>query len=88
MGELEIFLRIAFLGFGLLLFILTFASFIRVKEMKMAFATAGFAVFLIEGIILVAGVFLKGFEEIVTMNFLVGANFIALVFFYLSIIKR
>jgi len=88
MSELEIFLRIAFLGLGLILLILTIASLIKLKETKIAFAAVGFSIFVVEGIILVGGIFSNGLESIVTTKFLVGASFIALVFFYLSIIKR
>ena len=88
MNELEIFFRIAFLGLALILFALTIASLIKVKETKIALAAMGFAIFFIEGIVLVAGIFFSTFEPIVTTVFLVGANFIALIFFYLSIIKR
>ncbi len=88
MSELDIFLRMAFLGLGLILLILTLASSIKVREIKIAFAAIGFTIFVLEGIILVGGIFSKSFESMVTISFLVGANFIALVFFYLSIIKR
>jgi hypothetical protein len=88
MNELEIFLRIAFLGLGLILLILTIASFFKVKELKIAFAACGFAIFVVQGIILVGGIFSQAIEDIVTIELLIGSNFIALVFFYLSIIKR
>ena len=88
MNELEIFLRIAFFGLGLLLLVLTLVSFIRVKEMKIALAAVGFAIFAFSGLVLVGGVFSSDFENMVTIGFLVGVNFVALIFFYLSIIKR
>jgi hypothetical protein len=88
MNELEIFLRIAFLGLGVILLILTIVSFSKVKELKIAFAACGFALFVVEGIFLVGGISSQSIEDIVTMEFLILANFVALVFFYLSIIKR
>lgn len=88
MSELETFLRIAFLGLGIILFILTIASLFKTKELKIALASVGFAIFMVEGAVLVGGIFFETLENMVTPAFLVGANFIALVFFYLSIIKR
>ncbi|UCG69351.1 MAG: hypothetical protein JSV09_16500 [Thermoplasmata archaeon] len=88
MSELEVFLRIAFLGLGLILLILTIASLIKLKEIKIALAAVGFSIFVVEGIVLVGGIFFNGLEVLATTKFLVGANFIALIFFYLSIIKR
>lgn len=88
MSELEIFLRIAFFGLGLLLLVLTLVSFIRVKETKIALAAAGFAIFAFSGLILVGGTLSSDFENNVSIGLLVGLNFIALIFFYLSIIKR
>lgn len=88
MNELEIFLRIAFLGLGIILLILTIASFLKVKELKIAFLACGFALFVVQGTMLVGGIFSKGLEEMVSMESIIGANLIALVFFYLSIIKK
>ena len=88
MSELEIFLRMAFLGLGVLLLILILASLIKVKETKIALAAIGFAIFVLEGFVLVGGIFFESIEAVVTISFLVGANLIALIFFYLSIIKR
>jgi hypothetical protein len=88
MNELEIFLRIAFFGLGIIILVLTVISFIKVKELKIALASVGFGIFMAEGAVLVGGIFLETLENLVTPAFLVGANFIALVFFYLSIIKR
>ena len=88
MSELEIFLRIAFFGLGLLLSVLSLVSFFRVKEKKIALATVGFALFAFLGLVLVGGIFSSDFENMVSIGFLVGVNFVALIFFYLSIIKR
>jgi hypothetical protein len=88
MDEIEIFLRIAFFGLSIILLVLTVASFIKVKELKIALASVGFGIFVFEGAILVGGIFLSELENMATTAFLVGVNFIALVFLYLSIVKR
>ncbi|MCK5024026.1 MAG: hypothetical protein KAR56_00235 [Thermoplasmata archaeon] len=88
MNEIDIFLRLAFLGLTALMFVLSMSAALKTKEMKLIFAAIGFGIFMIEGIILAGGIFNDGLESLVTVSFLVGANFVALVFFYLSIIKR
>ncbi len=88
MNEIEVFLRLAFFGLGAIIFILTLGSSWRTREPKMVFAAIGFGIFMIEGAILAAGVFSESMEEMVTLALLVGLNFVAMVFLYLSIIKR
>jgi hypothetical protein len=88
MNELEIFLRLSFLGLSTLISIISLISLIKTKEMKIAFASIGFLVFAMEGIIVSIGVFSTVFENIITTELLVGATLIALIFFYLSILKR
>ena len=88
MNEIDIFLRLAFLGLTSLIFVLSSSAALKTKEMKLIFAATGFGIFMIEGIILAGGIFNDTMESLVTVSFLVCANFVALVFFYLSIIKR
>ncbi|MCX6664151.1 MAG: hypothetical protein NTZ75_07880 [Euryarchaeota archaeon] len=88
MNELEIFLRLSFLGLSTLISIISFISFIKTKEMKIAFASIGFLLFTLEGIIVSIGVFSPAVEQFVTTEVLVGITFISLIFFYLSILKR
>ena len=88
MNELEIFLRFSFLGLSTLITIISLLSLIKIKEAKILFASIGFLIFTIEGILLSIGVFSSVIESVVTPAILVGASFIALIFFYLSIIKR
>jgi hypothetical protein len=63
-------------------------SLIKTKEMKIAFASIGFLLFTVEGIIVLIGVFSPVVEQFVTTEVLVGTTFISLIFFYLSILKR
>jgi hypothetical protein len=56
--------------------------------MKMAFASIGFLLITVEGIIVSIGVFSSAVEQFVTTEVLVGMTFISLIFFYLSIVKR
>ena len=88
MNELEIFLRLSFLGLSTLISIISFISFIKTKEMKIAFASIGFLLFTLEGILVSIGVFSSTVEHFITTEVLVGTTFISLIFFYLSILKR
>ncbi len=88
MDDLEIFLRLAFLGLASLMFTLSLMSLAKTKETKIALATVGFSLFVVEGIVLAGGIFSSGLEGLATTGFLVGMNFVALIFLYLSIIKR
>ena len=88
MNELEIFLRLSFLGLSTLISIISLISLIKTKEIKIAFASICFLVFAMEGIIVSIGVFSTVFENMITTELLVGAAFISLIFFYLSILKR
>ncbi len=88
MSELEVFLRLAFFGLAILIFVLSLLSFIKTKETKIALATVGFALFALEGMILVGSIFCTSCERLISISFLVGVNFFALIFLYFSIIKR
>lgn len=88
MNELEIFLRISFLGLSTIISMISLLSFLKIKEMKIAFASVGFLLFTIEGILVTLGIFFTGVETMVTPIVLIGISFLALIFFYLSLLKR
>lgn len=88
MNELELFIRFSFLGLSVVVSMISLLSFVKTKELKIAFATIGFLLFTLEGIIVSIGVFLSAVEDLVTTEVLVGTTFISLIFFYLSIVKR
>ena len=88
MSELEVFLRLAFFGLAIILFMLSLLSFMRTKETKIALATVGFGLFAFEGLILAGSIFCDRCGDLVSISFLVGVNFLALIFLYFSIIKR
>ena len=88
MNEIELFLRFSFLGLSTLISIISLISFLKTKEIKIAFASIGFLLFTLDGIIVSIGVFSPAVEQFVTTEVLVGITFISLIFFYLSILKR
>lgn len=88
MNELEIFLRFSFLGVSSILSMISLLSLAKIKEMKFAFASIGFLLFTIEGMLVSIGVFSFAIETIITPATLVGISFLALIFFYFSLLKR
>lgn len=88
MNELEIFVRLSLAGLSLVITIISFLSFLRVRDGKIALASLGFCLFAIEGIILSLGVFYSSIESYVSVELTAGIAFIALIFLYLSILKR
>jgi hypothetical protein len=56
--------------------------------MKIAFAVVGFLLFTLEGALVSIGVFSTAVETIITPATLIGISFLALIFFYLSLLKR
>ncbi len=88
MNDLEIFLRLSFAGLSIILTGISLASYAKVWEGKLALASLGFCLFAVEGSLLALGVFLPAVEALNSMMLLVGVVLVALIFFYLSILKR
>lgn len=88
MDEVEIFLRLALMGFSLLLLVTSSLACAKLKELKIFFATLAFALFFVEGLILGIGIFIDSFEEIMDLKLLVSFNFGIIIFLYLSIVKK
>ncbi len=88
MNEVEVFLRLGFLGLGAIMFTLSLSSWVKTREPKMGFAVLGFGTLLAEGAILALGIFCSCAEDLVSTLLLAGMNLIALIFLYLSILKR
>lgn len=88
MDEIEIFFRLAFAGLGLILTTLTIASWFRTREPKVMLAGVGFGMLALEGVLLTAGIFSEDIDGLNSILTIVGLNFLAMVFLYLSILKR
>jgi len=88
MNELELFIRFSFLGLSLAVSIISLLSFVKTRELKIAFASIAFLVFTVVGCLVSVGVFVSSVEQLITTEILLGLIFISLIFFYLSIVKR
>ena len=88
MEEIEIFMRLAFMGLGLIMAALTLASWHRAGEPKLLLASAGFGILAALGVMLCIGIFFEDFEAFNSTLVIVAMNFLALVLLYLSVLKR
>jgi hypothetical protein len=88
MNDLEIFFRLSLAGLSIIITIISLLSFRRVKDGKIALASLGFCLFAVEGTVLSFGIFFSAVEAFVTVELTVGIALLALIFFYLSILKR
>ena len=88
MNELELFIRFSFLGLSSVVSIISLLSFVKTRELKLAFASIAFLVFTAVGCLVSLGVFIASVESFITTEVLLGLIFISLIFFYLSIMKR
>jgi hypothetical protein len=88
MNEIEIFIRFSFLGLSTIISIISLVSFVKTKEIKLAFASIGFLLLMLEGILVSIGVFSQDVEYYNTIGIFVGITFFSLIFLYLSILKQ
>ncbi len=88
MDELEVFLRLAFAGLGTIMACLTLASWARTREPKVLLAGLGFGILATEGLLLAGEVFTDDAGGLIGLPLMVGLNFLAMVFLYLSVLKR
>jgi hypothetical protein len=88
MNDIELFLRISFTGLAIILTGISLASFVKIRKGKLALATVGFGLFAVQGTFLSLGVLLPTIETYISTAMLIAVSLIALIFFYLSILKR
>lgn len=88
MTDLEIFLRLCLAGLAIILTGISLASYHKVRGGKLALATLGFCLFAIGGTLFAVGAFIPAVEAFISMELFVAITLVALIFFYLSILKR
>jgi hypothetical protein len=89
MDVIEIFLRIAVMGFSLLLFVVLSIAYIKVRNIKLLFATIAFFLFFIKGILLTLGLFnVYFYKTFPTTSVLLLVDFLILVALYFGIAKK
>lgn len=88
MNDIEIFVRLSLAGLSLLITIISLVSFVKVRDGKIALASTGFFFFAVLGVLLCFGIFFPAVEAFVSVELTAGIALLALIFFYLSILKR
>ncbi len=87
MTPIDLFLRICFAGFSIILLVVSLRAYQRYREPSLAFVTAAFMLFTVLSLIVLVGGLL--FVADLEMNsYLVVLNILILLSLYLSILKR
>lgn len=87
MTPLDLFLRLCFAGFSLILMFVSIAALRRYGESRLMAVTAAFLLFSVTAILILLSGFL-GWEEFDVSPLLVGMNLAILLCLYLAIVKR
>ena len=89
MDTVEVFLRVALMGFSLLLFITSVVSYVRVRNNRLLFISLAFAVFFVKGLVLSLAIFVDSVNSAFTASVqLIVLDFVILALIYLGIVKR
>lgn len=85
MGPLDVFVRVAFVGFAAILAAVAVKSYLRHRERRFLLLSAAFGIFLIEGLWLIAELALSWSSSVGTEW--VGLNLAILVSLYLALLR-
>ena len=89
MDTVEVFLRVALMGFSLLLFITSVVSYVRVRNNRLLFISMAFAVFFVKGLVLSIAIFADSVNTVFSASEqLILLDFVILALIYLGIVKR
>ena len=89
MDKIEVFLRVALMGFSLLLFAVSAVSYYRVRNNRLLFITLAFAAFFVKGLVLSLAIFVESVDSAFSASVqVIGLDFLILALIYLGIAKR
>ena len=89
MNNLEIFFRVALMGFSLILFVISAITYRRVQRTKLLLVSLAFALFFIKGLMLTLGLFIDSIGDVFSASVLLTMlDFGIMVFLYFSIVKK
>lgn len=89
MDKIEVFLRVALMGFSLLLFAVSAISYYRVKNNRLLFIMLAFAAFFVKGLVLTLGIFCSCAAGTFSASVqVIALDFLILALIYLGIAKR
>lgn len=89
MNNLEIFFRVALMGFSLILFVVSAITYRRVKRTKLLLVSLAFALFFVKGLMLTLGLFINSIGDVFQSSVLVTMlDFGIMLFLYFSVVKK
>ena len=89
MNNLEIFFRVALMGFSLILFVISAITYRRVQRTKLLLVSLAFALFFVKGLMLTLALFIDSVGDVFHASVLVTMlDFGIMVFLYFSVVKK
>ncbi len=89
MDNLEIFFRVALLGFSLILFAISAVTYKRIGSRRLLLVSLAFAMFFVKGLLLTLGLFVDSIGDNFGSSVLVTmVDFAIMAFLYLSVVKK
>ena len=89
MDDLEIFFRVALLGFSLILFAISAVTYKRIGSRRLLLVSLAFAMFFVKGLLLTLGLFVDSIGDNFDSSMLVTMlDFAIMAFLYLSVVKK
>jgi hypothetical protein len=89
MDKIEVFLRVALMGFSLLLFAVSAVSYWRVRNNRLLIIASAFAAFFVKGLVLTLAIFVESLDSAFSASVeLIALDFVILALMYLGIAKR
>ena len=89
MNNLEIFFRVALMGFSLILFVISAITYRRVQRTRLLLVSLAFAMFFVKGLMLTLGLFIDSINDLFQTSVLVTMlDFGIMVLLYFSVVKK
>jgi hypothetical protein len=89
MDTVEVFLRVALMGFSLLLLLTSAVSYARVRNSRLLFISLAFAFFFVKGLVLSLAIVVDSVAKTFSASvYVIALDFVILALIYLGIAKR
>lgn len=89
MDNLDMFFRVALLGFSLILFVISAVTYKRIGSRRLLLVSLAFAMFFVKGLLLTLGLFVASIGDNFDSSMLVTMlDFAIMAFLYLSVVKK
>ena len=89
MDTIEVFLRVALMGFSLLLFATSVISYARVRHTRLLLISGAFALFFVKGLVLTMAIWMPWLDLLFFASiYVIAIDFLILITIYFGIAKR